>query len=134
MTLSDYLGDEIVLMWVEHGRCGRCLGIHELSFARTPPKAVPGRNSAIPLGWKPQPGPHIMKSVRTGRGRLTTPGVETGSSSTAPDSDKTYARIRCVCIPKDHVEKVAIEKLGSLPVTSPEWKWGRHIDLPVVTV
>jgi hypothetical protein len=45
-----------------------------------------------------------------------------------------YARIRCRCIPKDHVEKIGVGKLGSLPVTFSEWKWGRHIDLPVVTI
>jgi hypothetical protein len=116
-------------MWVEHGRCGRCLGVHEVNLDL-------------------ERGAHIMKSNRPREslstpssaprrpgvtGPITTPHVMTGFSSAA-GSDKTYARIFCLCVPDGHVEKMSVDKVAALYVTFPEWKWGRHINLPVVTI
>ena len=129
MTLSEHLRDEIVLMWIEHGRCGGCLGVHEVYLDR-------------------EGGTHIMKSNRPResrstppsaprrpgvKGPITTPHVMTGFSSAA-GLDTTYARTFCPCLPKGHIEKMSVEKVAALPVTFPEWKWGRPIDLPVVTI
>ena len=64
---------------------------------------------------------------------MTTPCVLTGYGDVS-GSDKHYAYVWCTCIPPDHEDKVSEEKLGELPVTFPDWKWGRPIDLPVVTI
>jgi hypothetical protein len=138
-TLSEYLGaqDEIVLVLVEHSRCGRSLGVHEAYIAR-------GTGS---LGFRPG-FPHIDKfpvrlrqpratpsgtpRPRGVRGPNAAPRVETVFGSVSGE-DKMYAVASCTCLPENHVEKVSVEKLGSLLVTFPDWKWGRPVDLPVVT-
>jgi hypothetical protein len=116
MALSEYLGDEIVLMWVEHDRCGRSLGTHQVCVAT-------GIGGDGHVDIQKSPGPH--------RGPLTTPRVVTGYHSGRPGN---YARIWCGCLAGGHVEKIRTSKLDALLVTFPEWKWGRRINLPVVTI
>lgn len=124
MTLSDYVGkfvEQRVL--VEHGRCGRPLGEH----------LVFGDDYGLIIR-KHLGAPRHTDDVRVlmphARGPETTPGINCAERLSG---DEPYARAYCVCLPDGHVEKRRLSKLGELPVTFPDWKWGRSVDLPVVT-
>ena len=122
-TLSEYLGDEQVPMLVEHGRCGTNLGVHEVCVA----SGVGGRGypdiQKTTHPRQPRRTPPGSPRPPGVRGPLTSPGVETGVGDVS-GSRKWYARVWCTCQPKDHVEKISVEKLGSLPVTFPELEVG----------
>jgi hypothetical protein len=125
MTLSDYVGDtksgdQRVL--VEHGRCGGPLGEHIVVVAGTDLtiRKHGDRRDRDGVGW-----------VSATRGPETTPGLRSLERE-HPDG-KPYVRCYCVCLPDGHADKCRLTKLGQLPVTFPEWKWGRPVDLPVVT-
>jgi hypothetical protein len=122
MTLSEYLRDEQVPMLVEH-RCGRSLGVHEVCVVRG-------------IGGPAVGTVDITKVTRPHRsGAITTPGVMTRfRRDPGMAAVRWYAQVSCTCLPAGHIEKLGIEKVGSLPVKFPEQKWGRHIDLPVVTI
>jgi hypothetical protein len=126
-TLSQYLAEspgQQRRVLVEH-RCGRPLGRHVVSETDYGPvisKAEGGRLTAAArhLGLQPT-------SVE--RGPETTPGVRG-----EPFDREPYSRVFCECLPAGHTEKWRPSKLGRRPVTFPDWKWGRPIDLPVVTI
>jgi hypothetical protein len=125
-TLSKYLEDqdEIMLVLVEH-RCGAFLGVHETYVARGQ-----GGPTGFPMvdRYRRPRGPGHGR-----RGPSTSPRVETKYSDKS-GSMKWYAVVRCPCLPDGHTEKIGVDKLGSRSVTFPHKKWGRPIDLPVVTL
>jgi hypothetical protein len=120
MTLSEYLGDEQTPMLVEH-RCGRSLGIHEVCVVRGTGGPAVGTVEIMKV-TRPHPS-----------GAITTPGVMTRFRR-GPATVSWYAQVSCTCLPAGHIEKLGIEKVGALSVTLPEWKWGRPVNLPVVTI
>jgi hypothetical protein len=121
MTLSEYLRDEQVPMLVEH-RCGRSLGVHEVGVVQGTGGPAVGTVE-------------IMKVTRPHRsGAITTPGVMTRFRREPGAVVRWYAQVSCACLSPGHIEKLGIEKVGLLPVTFPEQKWGRPIALPVVTI
>jgi hypothetical protein len=142
MTLANYLGDaeEPMRMLIEHGRCEALLGVHKVYFVRT----TFGRGPAwADLALQRRPRVLIDKDLarsrvnrRLGsdlRGPMTTPCVLTGNGD-VPGVEKHYAFVWCTCLPAGHEEKISQDKLGDLPVSFPDWKWGRPIDLPVLTI
>jgi hypothetical protein len=128
-TLSEYLagrgGRAQVL--VEHGRCGRALGEHSVSdHAEGVVEGVVIRKA---LEARYTTGAKALRAQLPGqRGPETTPGIRAERFDREP-----YSRAHCACLPADHIDKRRVSKLGELPVTFPEWKWGRPVDLPVVT-
>lgn len=128
MTLWEYAGNQQLPIIVEHGRCGRPIGIHQVCVAR----GVGGDGHVdIQKSTRPHRNKNTPSTSSYGRGPLTAPRVVTGYHSGLPGN---YARIWCSCLPAGHVEKMSVDKVAALYVTFPEWKWGRHIDLPVVTI
>jgi hypothetical protein len=116
-TLSKYLDGKSEWVLVEHARCRRSLGPHlAVAFDR----GVSLERSDKVRTDRPWPEEGL-------RGPLTNPGIY-------PDPRwPGYSRVHCPCLPAHHDEKIRDEKLGTLPVTFPDWKWGRAIDMPVVT-
>jgi hypothetical protein len=125
-TLSDYLAESPgreVRVLIEHARCGRPLGEHrakETELGTALSKSLGGR---YVLSARRQ-----AFNTSSSRGPESTPGIRG-----EPFDGEPYMRCYCVCLPKEHAEKRRLSKLGALPVTFPTWKWGRPIDLPVVT-
>lgn len=149
-TLSDYLQKQEVESYrrqeaevedshtrvlIEHGRCGALLGVHKIYSVRTRfdrslsrtdenriliDKDLARSRANRRLGWNL-------------RDPMTTPCVLTGYGD-ASGSKKHYAYVWCTCLPPGHEEKVSQEKFGEMLVSFPDWKWGRPIQLPVLTI
>jgi hypothetical protein len=132
MTLSDYFAGcrDQTRVLVEHSRCGQSLGTHRIGLMGD--RVLLSRSGGVRIayvgdyGHKPIPGQQLPSGMK---GPLTAPGVSVDNFE-----DHLYARVWCPCLPKGHQEKLRPEKVGSLPVTFPEWKWGRPVELPVVTI
>jgi hypothetical protein len=137
MTLSEYLAgrrDQEGRVLVEHRRCGVSLGVHHVALTFTGPKD-PGIVD-ISKSWAVRPS-NGRAQYPGERGRLTAPGVTSwdayyGTGGRNPYT--VYAVVRCPCLPDAHLEKRRMDKLGELPVSFPAEKWGRPVDLPVVTI
>ena len=140
-TLADYLAPYGLLqrvgVLVEHSECGNPLGPHEAYWDSSfdPPLVVLDRDTAPSRVYN-------MRPLRPDRGPITSPGVHPyaipGNWSPGPPSHggapHVYERVLCACLPTGHVQKLSVEKVGGLPISFPMWKWGREIDLPVVTI
>lgn len=127
-TLSEYLeGKNEIEVLVEHGRCGERLGVHRVRRDHV----LSGHPTIYRLPLRPRT--QRRDTPGAVRGMPTNPRVEM-SWSDFSGIEKWSARVFCACLPKGHIEKVGVAKLESLPVTFPDWKWGRRIDLPVVTI
>lgn len=126
-TLAEYIGTEQRRILVEHGRCGASLGVHVAWYDETLDAVVLTTDRRVRRDGL------VLKFLARGlvtsptRGLLTTPRIQPTSFKQGP-----YVRCSCICLPAGHTEKRRIDKIGSLPVTFPKWKWGRSIDLPVV--
>lgn len=132
-TVSELLelGPRVPVL-VEHGRCGRPLGKHVIYRERDEDVAVLEKSADALRAYNVAPGPGH-------RGPETTPGLrlDTVPGDWKPGLNgwpQVYERVFCVCLPPGHVEKIKVGKIGSLPVSFPTRKWGRAIDLPVVTI
>jgi hypothetical protein len=134
MTLAEYLGEAQKPVLVEHGLCGRSLGAHTAYRHIDLGEPLLDKTTATPIrasGRRPDPNVRRSNGIR---GQQTTPGVSWDAYRDESGHEQSFQRVWCVCLPDGHKEKIRVEKIGSLPVTFPEWKWGRAIDLPVVTI
>jgi hypothetical protein len=126
------------LVLVEHGRCHGPLGIHEAFVVEEDdgPTFAPSAIAISKGPWNREAGRHPPTRRRRPQrrtGALTTPGVLYEGRDVG-GQERGYAHVVCACLPRGHEEKIRVEKIGNLQVTFPAWKWGRPIDLPVVTI
>jgi hypothetical protein len=133
-TLSNlfYGGQESRHVLIEHARCENSLGVH---VAFVDPEALDNDGVTVIQLMKDDKRRWSARSAPRPRtrgigGPLTTPRVD----QWAYRRGEYFARVWCPCLPDGHNEKLRPEKVGLLPVTFPDRKWGRSIDLPVVTI
>jgi hypothetical protein len=129
LTLSEYLENgEQRRVLVEHARCGNSLGVHItwpdengiVNLIKSDKDRYRNDLRRVPL----------QDRGRGYKGRLTAPGISYWKYR--KKQGEYFARAWCPCLPDSHIDKRRPDRVGSLPVTFPDWKWGRPIDLPVV--